>query len=314
MWFLAQAQDGAAAATPPAEASPEDQVQGAMDDAGRLAGDAFRGDTDALWQLVQDYGLPVLWALIILVAALFIGKVLAGMTRRALTRSKIDETLTRFFGKAVYYTVLIFGVIFALSKFGIDVTAFAAILAAAGLAVGMALSGTLSNFAAGVMLLVFRPFKVGDVINAAGITAKVDEIELFTTTFDTFDNRRIIVPNGQIYGSTIENISFHDQRRVDVNVGVAYDADIDRTREVLQKAIDSLAEQYMIEGEGRGSQVMLVDLGDSSVNWVLRFWTPAAEFWTVKEKLTRAAKVHLDEAGIGIPFPQMDVHLDGGLK
>ena len=313
--MLAQAEE----ANPPpapeqAPPPPEDQIQSAMDQAADTAGRAFSGDTDAMWELLQNYGLPVLWAVIILIAAMFAGKILSGMTRRALTRSKIEETLARFFGKLVYYVVLVFGVIFALSKFGIDVTAFAAILAAVGFAVGMALSGTLSNFAAGVMLLVFRPFKVGEVINAAGITAKVNEIELFTTTFDTFDNRRIIVPNGQIYGATIENITFHPERRVDVNVGVEYSADIDRTREVLEKAIDSLAEEYMIQGEGRGSQVMLVDLGDSSVNWVLRFWTRAADFWTVKEKLTRAAKMHLDEAGIGIPFPQMDVHLDGALK
>jgi len=207
----------------------------------------------------------------------------------------------------VQYLILILGVIFALSKFGIDVTAFAAMLAAVGFAVGMALSGTLSNFAAGVMLLVFRPFKVGQVINAAGITAKVHEIELFTTTFDTFDNRRIIVPNSAIFGATIENISFHTERRVDVNVGVEYSADIDQTRQVLEKAVASLTN--VIQGDGRGTQVMLGDLGDSSVNWVVRAWVPASEFWPSKEALTRAVKTHLDDAGLGIPFPQMDIHV-----
>jgi small conductance mechanosensitive channel len=159
------------------------------------------------------------------------------------------------------------------------------------------------------MLLVFRPFKVGDVINAAGVTAKVNAIELFTTTLDTFDNRRIIVPNGKIYGDTIENITYHPQRRCDVNVGIEYSADLDKTREVLTKAAESL-DALNIKGEGRGFQVFLIDLGDSSVNWVVRFWTTGADFWSAKEQLTRAVKQHLDEAGIGIPFPQMDIHLD----
>jgi len=231
----------------------------------------------------------------------------------SVTKSKVDETLSRFFAKMVYYLIVILGVIFALSKFGIDVTAFAAILAAAGFAVGMALSGTLGNFASGVMLLIFRPFKVGDVVNAAGITAKVHEIELFTTTFDTPDNRRIIVPNGAIYGGTIENVTFHEERRVDVGVGTDYGADLDATRKVLEKAAESLNEM-MVQGEGRGYQIVLGDLGDSAVGWTVRFWCKAEDYWGVKEALTRAVKVHLDEAGIGIPFPQMDVHLDGSVS
>ncbi len=304
---------------PPPEAAPADVapatpaevgIEESLNDVGTLAGNAVRGDTDAMLQLFQSYGLPMVWAIIILVASLVIGKVLAGTLRNAMTKARIDETLGRFFGKLVYYLVLVLGVILALSKFGVDITAFAAILAAAGFAVGMALSGTLANFASGVLLLIFRPFKVGDVINAAGITAKVNEIELFTTTFDTFDNRRIIVPNGQIYGGTIENITFNPHRRVDVNVGIAYAADLDRTREVLCKAAESLSDK-MVAGDGRGYQVMLVDLGGSSVNWVVRLWCRKEDFWPVKEALTRAVKQHLDAADISIPFPQMDVHLKG---
>jgi len=303
--FLAQAA--------PEDAPPvEDVVQGKLEEAQSTFADALGGDQDAIWSLFGDYGMPVVWALVILVAAVFIGKIASGMTRNAMTRSRVDETLARFFGKMVYYLIVILGAIFALSKFGIDVTAFAAILAAAGFAVGMALSGTLGNFASGVMLLIFRPFKVGDVINAAGITAAVHEIELFTTTFDTPDNRRIIVPNGQIYGGTIENITFHGERRCDVNVGTEYGADIDATRAALAKAAESL-DAKMVKGDGRGYQVYLLDLGDSSVNWVVRFWCRTADYWGVKEELTRAVKQHLDEAGIGIPFPQMDVHVDGAV-
>jgi small conductance mechanosensitive channel len=261
---------------------------------------------DQISQLVQDYGLPLLFALLILVAAY----VLAGIASRGVTKSlakaKIDLTLGRFFGKMARYTVLILGVIIALGKMGVEVTAFAAILAAAGFAVGMALSGTLGHFASGVMLLIFRPFKIGDVVNAGGVTGKVFEISLFTTAMDTPDNRRIIIPNGSVYGSTIENISHHDTRRVDVAVGVDYSADIDKTREILDAAAKS------VEGilSDPAHAIVLGDLGDSSVNWTVRIWCKAADYWGVKEKATRAVKMHLDQAGIGIPFPQMDVHVD----
>ncbi len=261
---------------------------------------------DTLAELARDYLMPVVWALVILIVAYIVAGIANRTIRNTMSRAKIDVTLARFFGKLARYVVLIFGVIFALSKFGVDVTAFAAILAAAGFAVGMALSGTLSNFASGVMLLIFRPFKVGDVINAAGVTGKVFEIELFTTALDTPDNRRIIVPNGAVSGATIENISYHNTRRVDVAVGVDYSADIDKTREVLDAAAKS------IEGilSDPAHAIVLGDLGDSAVNWTVRVWCNAADYWGIKESATRAVKMHLDNAGIGIPFPQMDVHVD----
>ena len=293
----------------PAEPTPEEQITQATEQAKQTASDALSGDTDAMWQLFQDYGMPLVWALVILIASFILGKIIAGMVQRAAGKAKVDLTLSRFFGKLVYYAVLILGVTFALSKFGIEMTSFAAILAAMGFAVGMAMSGTLGNFANGVMLLIFRPFDVGDVINAAGVTAKVNAIELFTTTLDTPDNRRIIVPNSAIYGGTIENITHHPERRCDVGVGTDYGASLDETRSVLEKAAESIKEM-MVEGEGRGYQIVLGDLGDSAVGWTVRFWCKAEDFWGVKEALTRAVKQHLDEAGIGIPFPQMDVHLD----
>jgi small conductance mechanosensitive channel len=272
-------------------------------------GGADKGfDPKVIVDLIVDYGEPLMWAVIILILANIASKIANNFARNGLQRAKVDETVARFLGRMAQYTVLALGVVFALSKFGVDVTSVAAIFVAAGFAVGMALSGTLSSFAAGVMLLTFRPFKVGQVVNAAGVTAKVIEIELFSTTFDTPDNRRIIVPNSAIYGSTIENISYNAERRVDVGVGVDYSADIDATRAVLEKAAKSLTN--IIEGEGRGTQVVLGDLGDSSVNWTVRAWVPASDFWPTKEALTRAVKMHLDEAGISIPFPQMDVHLD----
>jgi small conductance mechanosensitive channel len=299
----AEAEEGAT------EPTGEEQVNEAAEQGKEALDGAMSGDFSGATQLLLDWGPKIAGAIIILVATFIVGKIIARIVSRTAEKAKIDLTLSRFFGKMVYYLVLVIGVMIALGTVGVEVTSFAAILAAAGFAVGMAMSGTLGNFANGVMLLIFRPFDVGDVISAAGVTAKVNAIELFTTTLDTPDNRRIIVPNSAIYGGTIENITHHDERRCDVFVGCDYGADLDKTREVLTKAAESL-DQYNVKGEGRGFQIFLIDLGDSSVNWTVRFWTTGADFWTAKEKLTEAVKQHLDEAGIGIPFPQMDVHLD----
>ncbi|MEM1109576.1 MAG: mechanosensitive ion channel domain-containing protein [Planctomycetota bacterium] len=303
-----------AQADPPADdlAADAEAVQvEVQQDAKEALDGVLSGDVQAVWPLIEKYVIPLALAIVILVVAVIVGKIIAKIVSNATRKAKVDETLARFFGKLVFYAVVTLGVIAALGRVGVEVTAFAAILAAAGFAVGMALSGTLSNFAAGVMLLIFRPFKVGDVISAAGITAKVNEIELFTTTFDTPDNRRIIVPNSSIFGGTIENISHHGERRVDVAVGCDYSADIDKTREVLTAAVESV--EGRIDGDGRGFQVFLGELGASSVDWAVRVWFPAADYWGKKEELTRAVKMHLDEAGIGIPFPQMDIHVDGKL-
>ena len=278
-------------------------------DAGTAWEGLTRGDVAAAWPILEQFLLPVVYALVILLIGLFVSKLLSKAIERATRRVKLDETLVRFLGKLVFYAGVVLTLVSCVSMLGIPIASFAAILAAAGFAVGMALSGTLSSFAAGVMLLVFRPFKVGDVVAAAGIgAAKVHAIELFQTTFDTFDNRRFIVPNREVFDGTIENISHHTERRVDVSVGTAYDADLDHVREVLNAAADALAE-HRIDGEGRGHQVFLKELGGSSIDWAVRFWCPAADFWSVKEKLTREIKVRLDAAAINIPFPQMDVHV-----
>jgi len=296
--------EGAETAASPPAAAGESQGH----DPGQAIGDALSGDTDALVAMVTDYALPAALVILVLIVAYFLGKGL-GRALGAGVSKRIDETLGKFLAKLVFYAVMIFAVLGVLGKFGISVASFAAVLAAAGFAIGLAFQGSLSNFAAGIMLLVFRPFKVGHVVTIAGVTAKVDEIELFTSSLDTFDNRRFIVPNSEIFGATIENISYHPERRVDVNVGVEYAADLDKTREVLGQACESLSDK-MIQGENRGYQIYLLELGDSSVNWVVRFWTRAEDYWPVREQLTRAVKMHLDEAGLGIPFPQMDVHLD----
>lgn len=266
-----------------------------------------QGNLEKAWPLIEDFAWPAIQVLLLLIVGYLVAKFISRVASSPI-RKRIDETLGKFVGKAIYYAIMISILIAVMGKFGFQVTSFAAILASAGFAVGMAFQGTLGNFAAGIMLLVFRPFKVGDVVCAAGVTAKVNEIDLFTTTFDTPDNRRIIVPNTAITAGTIENISHHKERRVDVLVGCSYDADIRRTRDVLTSAAEALSNR-MIVGDGRGFQIVLGDLGDSAVNWTVRFWTTAEDFWSVKEELTESVKSKLDDAGIGIPYPQVDVHV-----
>jgi len=265
------------------------------------------GDWEAAWPLISDYAIPAVGALLALIVGYMVAKLMARIIS-APVRKRVDETLGRFVGKMVYYSVMTCIVIAVLSTVGIEVASFAAILAAAGFAVGMAFQGTLGNFASGIMLLVFRPFKVGDVVSAAGVTAKINEIDLFTTTMDTPDNRRIIVPNSAIASGTIENLSHHPERRVDVSVGTDYTADLRETRTVLERAAEALRAD-VVEGEGRGYQVVLGTLGDSCVNWTVRFWTKAENYWPMTEALTESVKNHLDDAGIGIPFPQLDIHM-----
>ena len=295
------------------EAASQD-VKQAVDELGGTASETFdaiksgdlRSAASGIGEILKGYALPAITAFVVFLLAYFFAAFVARVCS-APVRSRVDETLGRFVGKVIFYLIIVGASLGVLQYFGIGVTSFAAVIGAAGFAVGLAFQGTLSNFSAGVMLLVFRPFKVGDVINAAGITAKVNEIDLFTTTFDTPDNRRIIVPNSMISGGIIENVTHHQERRVDVNIGVDYSADIDTTRANLMAAVQSVG--GIIEGEGRGIQVFLRELADSSVNWVVRVWFPASDYWGKREELIRSIKIHLDDAGIGIPFPQMDVHV-----
>lgn len=304
-----QASNNETAPAPDAsEAPPQESV---TDSVGSVLQDVSKGDYSSLLAAVEAYLLPAMLVLLVLIVAYFLGKFL-GRVAGGTVGKRIDKTLGKFLQKLVFYGILVFALLGVLGYFGISVASFAAVLAAAGFAIGLAFQGTLSNFAAGIMLLTFRPFRVGQVVKINDELGVVDEIELFNTTLDTFDKRRIVMPNSQIFGNTIENISHHAERRVDVNVGVEYAADLDKTREVLSAACESLKEK-MIEGEGRGYQIYLWELGDSSVNWIVRFWTQADNYWPVREQLTRAVKMHLDDAGLGIPFPQMDVHLDGKL-
>lgn len=267
------------------------------------------GDLSAeTWILFwKSVGQPVLLAVVLIIAVFIAAGWARKITGKAVRKAKVEETLARFLANLARYAVLVAGGVAILGTLGIETASFAAVLAAVGFAIGMAMSGTLGNVASGVMLLFFRPFKVGDTVNAAGVTGKVYEIGLFTTSFDTFDNRRIIVPNTAIFDDNIENVTYHSTRRVDVNVGTAYDADIDSAREVLEKTAANCP-KVRTDPE---PAVVLLALGGSSIDWVVRVWVDAKDFWEVKDKLTRDIKYALDEADIGIPFPQMDVHING---
>jgi small conductance mechanosensitive channel len=255
--------------------------------------------------LLIRYGVSALGALVLLVIAWTLSGWISRALERGMTRAKIDATLTRFLARLVGWLVLLMAVLACLSIFGVETTSFAAVLGAAGIAIGLAFQGTLSNFASGLMLLVFRPFQVGDTITVASVTGKVYAIEIFTTTVDTADNRRYIIPNSSVFGATIENITFHPQRRIDLTIGVGYDADIDQTRSVLESAVAQVEAAL----SNPAPAVILSELGASSVNWIVQVWANSADLGAVKQALLRAIKNSLDAAGIEIPYPQMDVHL-----
>jgi small conductance mechanosensitive channel len=259
------------------------------------------------WEFVAyNMGLRAIFVLILITVAWTVSSWLATAVRLALGRVKFDETLTIFFSRLVRWLILLLVALTCLSYFGIQTTGFAALIGAAGLAIGLAFQGTLSNFAAGAMLLIFRPYKVGDEVNVAGYAGTVREIELFTTALDTPDNRRIIVPNSSIFGAVIENITHHPVRRFTVAVGTAYSADIDATRTALELAVRNVA----LLATTPAASVVLNDLGASSVNWVINAWAKRENFGDAKQQLIRSVKLELDRAKIGIPFPQLDIHLD----
>ncbi len=270
------------------------------------------GQLDYVLNLAQTilvtWGLKVLGAAVVVI----VGRMVAGSLRKAMerimARTETDVTLGKFLSSLVYYLVLVVAAVAALSMVGIQMASVLTILATAGLAVGLALQGTLSNVAAGVMLLIFRPFKVGDVINAAGgPIGTVEAIGLFTTTINTPDNIHIVVPNSSIYGGTIHNFSHNANRRIDLVVGISYDDDIG----VAIRAVHQLLDEEPRVLKEPAYQVAVSELGDSSVNLVVRPWCAAGDYWTVRFDLIRALKERLEAAGCTIPYPQRDVHLHG---
>ena len=261
-------------------------------------------------ELMMKFLPPVIGVLALLIASWVISGWVGRQATRSLIRAKVEKTLAGFLGNVIRWSLMVLGLIACLSVFDVETTSFAAVIGAAGLAIGLAMQGSLSNLSAGVMLLIFRPFKVDDVVVIGGQLGKVADIELFNTMIDTFDNRRVVLPNKNVFGETIENLTFHGTRRVDICVGVEYSADLDRTRTVLTEAAMGVAARL----DDPPVQIILLNLGDSSIDWQVRIWTATETYWDVLDAGTRAVKMALDAAGIGIPFPQMDVHLPDGAK
>lgn len=257
-------------------------------------------------QQIATWGMRVVGVIVLFIIARIVAGWASRGVERALTTARTEQTLVKFLSKLASWGVMVLAVVMALGTFGIETTSFAAVLGAAGLAIGLAMQGTLSHFAAGVMLLVFRPFKVGDVVQIGGKTGKIDAIDIFFTTLDTFDNRRFILPNGQVFGSPIENITFHPVRRADIQVGTDYGADLVEVRQVLEDA----ARNVPGRDPERDIMVVLTGLGSSSIDWEVRVWCATPDVLAVQQATRLAVKQALDGAGIGIPFPQMDVHFD----
>jgi small conductance mechanosensitive channel len=289
----------AAGAVAQTAAAPPDVFQKLL---GQLNGLDTNGWEHVALQMVLGAGL----ALIVIITAWTVSGWGSSLVRAAFDRIKFDETLSIFISKLVRWSILLLAGLTCLNFFGVETTSFAALIGAAGLAIGLAFQGTLSNFAAGAMLLIFRPYKVGDEVNVAGYTGTVREIELFTTAIDTPDYRRIIVPNSSIFGAVIENVTHHPVRRFSVGVGTAYSADIDETRRVLERAVRSVVQVAATPAPA----VVLLELGASSVNWNVQAWAKREAYGDAKQAVIRAVKIELDESGIGIPFPQLDLHLD----
>jgi small conductance mechanosensitive channel len=269
-------------------------------------------EVNQIWVQVQDivtvWGLKVIAAVAIFIIGRWIAMLVRGIVRRVMERARVEPIITGFMSSIAYISLLAFVVIAALGQLGIQTTSFIAILGAAGLAIGLALQGSLANFAAGFLMIIFRPFKVGDFIEGAGVAGVVEEIQIFTTTLKTGDNKIIIVPNAKLSGDNITNYSALETRRVDMTVGVAYDANLAHVKNVLNDII-SKDERILAEP---ASQVAVAELADSSVNFVVRVWTKTADYWAVKFDMTETIKNRFDAEGIGIPFPQREIHIVSG--
>lgn len=260
---------------------------------------------EEVMSVVAVYGLQIIGAVLILV----FGRVAAGiarkLSRRALGKADVDPTVTGFVGQLAYVVVMVAAVLASLAKFGVQTTSFVAVLGAAGFAVGLALQGSLSHFAAGVLLLIFRPIKVGDFAEAGGASGTVKEIRLFNTVMSTPDNVHMVVPNSKIFNDTIKNYSVNDTRRIDLTVGIGYGDSIDRAMEVLMETMR--ADNRIIQEPP--PQIVVTELADSSVNLLIRCWTRRADFWAVKCDLTKNVKENFEIQGIEIPFPQRVINV-----
>jgi len=251
------------------------------------------------------YGLKVLAAILVFIVGRWIAKALKKLINKVMTKNNVDPTLVSFIGDLTYFALLAFVVIAAINQLGVQTTSFIAVIGAAGLAIGLALQGSLANFAAGFLLMLFRPFKVGDYIEGAGVAGAVEEIQIFTTQLKSPDNKKIIIPNAKLTGDNIINYSANETRRVDLVIGAGYGDDLAKVKEVLE---DVLSKDDRIL-KNPAPTIAVGELADSSVNFVVRPWVKTADYWDVYFDTTESVKKRFDADGISIPFPQHDVHM-----
>ncbi len=263
------------------------------------------GTLQSITDVAAEWGLSALGAIIVLIIGSWIAKRIRSGMRTSLGKSSLDPILIPFMSALVYWGLLAFVGIAVLGIFGIPTASFIAVLGAAGLAVGLALQGTLSNFAAGVMILIFRPFSVGNWVEVAGVSGTVKEIGIFSTILFSGDNVKVVVPNSQVYGQTLKNFSANETRRIDLVMGVGYDDDLQVAQDTILNVLHS-DERVLDEP---GPTVAVHELGDSSVDFVVRPWCKATDYWPLRWHLNRTLKEELEAAGCNIPYPQRDVHL-----
>jgi small conductance mechanosensitive channel len=266
-------------------------------------------DWAGLWFSVRtvgmDFGLKALIAIVIFYVGRIIARLVTRGLRNVMQSQEVDKILETFVCNLAYWALMFFVIIAAINQIGVQTTSMIAVMGAAGLAVGLALQGSLANFAAGVLIVMFRPYRVGDFVEAAGISGVVLQVQILTTVLKTGDNKQIIVPNGQIMGSIITNYSANDTRRVDMTVGVSYDDDLDKVRSTIQELVDA-DDRILKDPE---CLIAVSELADSSVNFTVRPWVKTADYWGVMFDMTEAIKKRFDKEGISFPFPQQDVHL-----
>jgi len=256
-------------------------------------------------EFVQPWSYKLLIAIIVFVVGKFLVQLTVKVTAGVMARAKVDDILVNFVSSIMKMLLMLVVVVIALDQLGVDTTSLVALVGAAGLAVGLALKDSLQNFAAGVMLVLFRPFKNGDFVEVSGVSGVVEKITIFSTLIRTGDNKEVIVPNGGIYSGTIVNYSARDTRRIDLVVGVDYGCDVREAKRILE---DILASNPLILKDPE-PVVALAELADSSVNFNVRPWVKTEDYWGVRAEVLEQVKLTLDEKGIGIPFPQMDVHV-----
>lgn len=261
--------------------------------------------SEFLQTMLIPWAIKIAVALAIFVIGRWIAKWLTKVMRTVMTRSGMDTMLIDFFGNIVYTVLLLAVVMAALDHVGIQTTSLLAVFGAAGLAIGLALKDSLGNFSSGVMLILFRPFKVGDFIEAGGVSGVVEQVRMFATVMRTGDNREVIVPNSQIYGGTITNYSARETRRIDLVFGIGYNDDIAKTKQIME---DIMRQDERILADPAPS-IALGELGDNSVNFNVRPWVKSADYWPVRADMLEKVKLAFDANGISIPYPQRDVHL-----